>query len=181
MRGYTPEEIDFIKSNIRGRSHAEIAGMFNRRFNRSITIKQMRDFLSNRKLRNGLRGKYPRCYFKRGYKLKSAMAIGSERINPMGYKEIKTAGGVWKSKHRVIWEDANGPVPRGHTVIFTDRNKSNMKPDNLLLVSMGELAVMNRLGLVFTDGDLTRIGKTIADLRLLINARRRGEKKRQED
>jgi hypothetical protein len=174
---YTPEEINFIKSNIIGRSVAEMTEMFNQRFNCPITLKQMWAFLSNRKLRNGLRGKYPEYYFKKGHKPKHCMPAGSERIVGMGYKEVKTASGIWKSKHAVIWEEANGPVRDGHTIIFADGNKSNIELDNLLMVSKSELAVMNRLGLISSNADLTRTGKLIADICLLISDRKRKIKK----
>jgi hypothetical protein len=105
------------------------------------------------------------------------MSAGSTRISPAGYTQVKTASGVWRSKHVVIWEEANGPVPEGRLVIFADGNKFNIKLGNLLVVSKSELAVMNRLGLISADKHLTRIGKTIADIRMLINDRKRGAKK----
>jgi hypothetical protein len=84
----------------------------------------------------------------------------------------------WRHKHITIWEAANGKVPRGHVVIFADGDKSNFALDNLILVSRGELVVMNRCGLISNDKDLTQAGKAVADIKLAIGGRKRGMKKR---
>jgi hypothetical protein len=97
--------------------------------------------------------------------------VGSEVIND-GYIIIKTSDNEWKKKHLAIWEKANGPIPKGHVVIFADGNKTNMNLDNLLLVTKQELVVMNRCGLIFPDKDLTKIGKTIAAFKMAINKKK---------
>jgi hypothetical protein len=81
----------------------------------------------------------------------------------------------WVPKHRLAWESANGKIPKGHKVIFADGDKSNFSLGNLLLVSGGELGVMNRFGLKSSNGDLTKAGKTVANIRMAIAARRKGE------
>jgi hypothetical protein len=81
---------------------------------------------------------------------------------------------TWKSKHTLIWEKARGRVPEGHVIIFADGNRLNASLGNLLMVSRRELAVMNRLGLVSKNKDLTKTGKAIADIKLLIAERGKG-------
>jgi hypothetical protein len=109
--------------------------------------------------------------------------VGSERIDN-GYIVVKVSARKnqfhksWKRKHVTIWEKAHGPVPKGHVVIFADGDKSNIALDNLLLASRGELAVMNRGGLISAHKDLTETGKLIADLKLLISGRGKEMKKR---
>lgn len=86
--------------------------------------------------------------------------------------EIKIADpGKWKSKHIILWEEANGPVPKGHVVIFSDRNQQNVTLDNLLLISRQELAVMNKRGLIANNAELTKTGVAIADIYLKIGER----------
>ncbi|MEN6487843.1 MAG: HNH endonuclease [Smithella sp.] len=62
--------------------------------------------------------------FKKGNKPANWVPIGTERTNRDGYVEVKIADGRlnknWKAKHIFIWETANGPVPKGHVVIFGD-------------------------------------------------------------
>ena len=58
-------------------------------------------------------------------------------------------------------------------VIFADRNQQNVTLENLLLVSRGELAVMNKRGLISGDSELTKTGVVIADIYLKIGERKR--------
>jgi len=195
---YTPKEISFIKKHIAGRSYKEMAELFNKQhFRPPITVVQLNSFLGRHKLRSGL-GRYFRPghiphnkglkgvyfsgsekgWFKPCHKNASEKPVGSERINVDGCVEVKVsnrrkpAKRNWESKHAAIWEAANGKVPKGHMVIFADKNTRNFALDNLLLVSRKELAVMNHLGLIATDKDLTAAGKTVAGIKLLITKRK---------
>jgi hypothetical protein len=52
------------------------------------------------------------------------MPIGSHRINADGYVDRKisdTPGPQtlrWKAVHRIVWEQAKGPIPEGHVIAF---------------------------------------------------------------
>ena len=181
-RRYRPEEIQFVKKNIRGRSYAEMTRLFNERFGLGITLKQMETLMYKHKLHNGMgtmngyppvnKGKTHPSW--RG----NYRPVGSER-EEMGYIVVKissrkNAGNRnWQRKQVAIWEEAYGKVPKGHAVIFADGNKRNFDLDNLMLVSQKELGVMNRCGLIFNHKDLTAVGKTIADVKLAIGRRKR--------
>jgi hypothetical protein len=187
-RHYTPEEIRFVKKNIRGRSYVEMTNLFNERFRLRLTLKQMGTLLYNHDLRNGIGS------FRPGHvpankgkthpgRQGNYKPVGSERID-CGYIVVKVADRKnqshknWRRRHVVIWEKANGKIPRGHKVIFADGNNLNFDLDNLLLVSGSELGTMNRCGLISDNGDLTKAGKTIADIKILINKRKRKLKKK---
>jgi hypothetical protein len=157
-RKWTPEEIQFIKDNLPGRTHAEMTDMFNKRFGNSITFSKMKSFIISNGFHNGL-FKHP----------KGQKAVGTERISSRGYTIVKVADpDVWKSKGQVIWEAANGPVPEGHRVIFADGNKSNLDLYNLILVSHSESVIMAHQRLFSSDKDLTKAGKALAALTLQI-------------
>jgi hypothetical protein len=183
-RWYTPEEIQFVKKNIRGRPYAEMTKMFNKRFGLRITLKQMETLAYKHGLRNGIGsfrpGHIPRNKGKTHKPWKgNYKPIGSERVMRFGggsYVEVKTGHRTWKRKHAAIWEEANGKVPKGHVVIFADRNNRNFDLDTLLLISRKELAVMNKLGLISNHKDLTLVGKTVADLKMAIGRRKRKPK-----
>lgn len=85
---------------------------------------------------------YARCaptMFKKGNRTHNYKPVGSERVNVDGYVEVKVADpGKWRLKHRVIWEEAHGPIPRGHNVQFRDGNPQNLSLDNLYLISRSE-------------------------------------------
>jgi hypothetical protein len=106
------------------------------------------------------------------------LPVGSERITKDGYAEIKIRNPrTWKAKHIIIWEKAHGKVPKGNAIIFADGNRLNLKLKNLLMVSRAELAVMNHLGLISTNAEITKVGKTIADIKIKIAERKKGIKK----
>lgn len=87
-------------------------------------------------------GQYAKCkatMFKKGQIPPNLRAVGSERVNVDGYIEVKVQGSrKWKLKHRVVWENANGPIPKGYNVQFKDKNKQNTDLDNLYLISRSE-------------------------------------------
>ena len=88
----------------------------------------------------------------RGAAQRKYVPIGSYRISKDGYLEQKVnddfpAQRRWVGVHRLVWEKANGPVPRGHVVCFlTGRRTSILEKitlDALELVHRGELARRN--------------------------------------
>jgi hypothetical protein len=194
---YTPKEIRFLESKVTGRSYAELAALFNKRFGLSVTASQIGSVLKRYNLSNGRdcrfrpgqispnKGKYGVCpagcekgWFKPGTMPHTYQPPGTEIIDGYGYVKVKIRNpNVWKFKHRLIWEKAHGKVPGGHVIIFADSNRLNLALDNLLLISRSELAVMNRRGLISANADLTKVGKSIADIKLLIADRKRGIKK----
>jgi hypothetical protein len=116
--------------------------------------------------------------FKKGRVPTNYRPVGSERVNVEGYTEVKVADPkTWKLKHRLIWEEAHGPIPRRYRVIFGDGDKSNLALDNLILVTPEQAAVMSTFGLFQADADLTRMGVTIADLKMKITDREKGSRK----
>lgn len=108
--------------------------------------------------------------FKKGNRPWNYQPIGSERVNGDGYVDIKIADpNKWKGKHILIWEEHNGPVPKGYAIIFGDGNRRNFNLDNLICVSRHQLLILNRNNLIQKDADLTRTGVIIADLHQMIN------------
>jgi hypothetical protein len=71
--------------------------------------------------------------------------VGTLRLNADGYVDMKVREGLraWRAFHVVLWEDLNGPVPRGHTLCFKDRDRLNIDIANLELVSRADLCRRN--------------------------------------
>lgn len=76
------------------------------------------------------------------------------RKKPIGHEKVYADGYVWiitehgrKQKHRVVWEQANGPIPPDHCVKFKDGNRMNCSLDNLYLVSRADHARETRAAL----------------------------------
>jgi len=171
--------------------------LFNKQhFGSPITVAQLTGFVKNHKLRNGFDGRFrPGCVsltkgtkgfckgsstsWKPGHKPYNYVPVGSERVTTQGYVQIKISDRAkrkWRFKQLVIWEEANGKLPKGHAVIFADGNNRNFALDNLLLVSRKQLMVMNHLGLIAPYKDLTALGKAVADVKLAIGKRIRGKR-----
>lgn len=83
--------------------------------------------------------KVARTMFKKGNRTHNYKPVGSERVNADGYVEVKVADpGKWKLKHRIIWEEAHGPIPSSHNVQFRDGNSQNLSLGNLYLISRAD-------------------------------------------
>ena len=77
--------------------------------------------------------------FKKGQTPVNHRNVGSERVNVDGYIEIKVAEpNRWRLKHRVIWEQVNGAIPKGFNVQFKNHNRQDCRLDNLYLISKAE-------------------------------------------
>jgi len=68
--------------------------------------------------------------------------LGALRVNSDGYIDMRVSfdkgGKGWRALHRILWEDAHGSVPRGHVVIFKNRDKLDVALDNLELITFAE-------------------------------------------
>lgn len=84
-------------------------------------------------------------HFKPGHTLLSR-PIGSERIcKKDGYLKRKIAEPrTWKLVHHIIWEEANGPIPKGMAVVFNPGG-DKLKPrlEDLEMIPRGELMRRN--------------------------------------
>ena len=198
MKGYplfTPEQVEFIKEHVYGRGNRELMELINSRFGINVTYDQVRTFKKNHDLSSGLTGrftkgqapankgkkssiKYAPSWYKKGNRPHNRKPVGTERVSADGYVEIKVEEPKkWRGKHILVWEEHNGrPVPKGHAVIFGDRDRRNFEPDNLVLVSRKQLATMNKKNLIQDDADLTRTGIIIADIYQKIAERKSKQK-----
>ena len=83
--------------------------------------------------------KVKKTMFKKGNSPVNHREVGSERINVDGYIEIKVAEpNRWKLKHRIIWEQVNGEIPRGYNVQFKNHNTQDCRIENLYLICRAE-------------------------------------------
>jgi hypothetical protein len=197
MHRWTDAEILFLKENIAGKSYAEMRKLFNKHFHSRLSLGQITGMLKYHKLRNGIchcqsyknlpagkgiKGRYPgskKTQFKPKQKPWNYIPLGSERVNYNGIVDVKvreTPPRKCKSKHLIIWEQANGPIPKGHQIIFADRNKRNFELSNLILVSRKEMAVMNKNRMAFTCAETAETCKLIADIKILASTRVKNEK-----
>ena len=191
MHFYSEEEIEYLIKVSSGRPNKEITRMFNEKFKLNISKKAISGTRKRHGIKNGLDGSFKKGHvphnkgkkgisyegmkptqFKKDNKPHNYKPVGSERITKDGYVEIKIADPkTWKGKHILIWEAANGTVPKGHVIIFGDGNNRNFDINNLLLVSRAQLLILNSKNLIKNDAYLTKTGIVIASLHQKINER----------
>lgn len=189
MPKFTPEVIDFILKNYKGKDNVELAELLIERFNLDTNPDKVSMFKANYKRRFGVdlrtginRGCFHKGHvpinkgtkgmfnvggnsgsFKKGNKPQNYKPVGTERIVKGGYVEIKIADpDKWESKQRYIYKKHHGSIPEGYNVMFADKNKQNFDIDNLILVSKSEDLIMNNNKLFYEDKELTKTGHLIA-------------------
>ena len=92
--------------------------------------------------------------------------VGTLRINHDGCLERKVTDDHpvparrWVSVHRLVWEAANGPVPKGHLVVFKP-GKQTTDPDR---ITLDRLELITRAENMRRNSFLTRYPKDVADL-----------------
>ncbi len=199
---FTQEQKEFIRQNVEGCHNQKLADLVNERYGLQITARQMNTFKKNHGLVSGLdcrfaKGSIPankgtkgmynvggnRTSFKKGQPARNYKPVGYERIDRDGYTLIKVSDDGpwqkrWKHKHKVIWEEKYGPIPKGHVLLFADQNKQNINLDNLIMIKQSQLSVLNKKGLLYKDAELTRTGIVMVDIYQKISERTRNSKGR---
>ncbi|MFJ8100389.1 HNH endonuclease signature motif containing protein [Lysinibacillus sp. NPDC096212] len=195
---WTHEQKEFLREHYPSNSQNDLLVLFNQHFQLNINLRQLTACLKNHNITSGRTGyfekgsspankgkKFPgqinKTSFKKGNKPKNYKPVGTERIDRDGYVLIKVSDtGAWhhrwRHKHKVIWEKVNGPIPKGHVLIFLDRNKLNISIENLQLITQAQLARMNQNKLFQQDPELTKTGLIIADIYGKMGALKRKEK-----
>ena len=201
-RKYKDEHIEFVKNNVKGITLKELTSKFNKEFNMNVTESAIANIKNKYNLQSGIvRGQFVKgqTSFNKGKKWSeymskegqqnsrkttfqngnipaNARSIGSERLDKNGYILIKIQDGHknknWTRKHRCLYEQAYGKVPKGHKVIFADGDNRNFDLDNLILVSDAEELIMNRNNLFKEDAELTKAGVVVAKLLDKVNKRK---------
>lgn len=188
---YTKKQRAFILENYKGRTTFELTAMINNAFNIKLKRSQIREYLKNHKLNTGVDGKFRYGHtpfnagtkgimkansgtFSKGHIPANHRNIGDERINIYGYIEIKIAEpNKWALKHRLVYEEANGSIPKGYAIFFLDGDKTNLKLDNMTLVSRRELLVINKNKLYSSKKEITESGVTLAKVMVALYKKRR--------
>jgi hypothetical protein len=179
VRLYSQEMKQWLRDNVKGRSLNQLTEDFNEHFGTSFKTTQIGHLKGDLNLRNGNDTKFKKgcvsankgqkmseaqkkkiehTWFKKGQKPINYCEVGTERINVEGYVEIKTINKKWVSKHRLVWEQHHGPIPKGYTVVFLDDDTTNCNIDNLRLISRPELMRLTSMKLQSTNSVATEAG-----------------------
>ena len=197
---FSEEVMQFIRENTYGTVSKELTDMVNQTFGTSYTPGQIKTYKSNNGLKSGIDARFkkghippnkgkkgvcaPGCektWFKKGNVPVNKKPVGSERVDRDGYTLVKVAEPrTWKLKHRLVWEEHYGKVPRDHAIMFLDGDKTNFDISNLRLVTRNELKTINKNNLKFNNKELTETGLLIAKLMISANEHKKKGKGKEE-
>lgn len=184
---WTYEEKEYLSSIVTGKSYKEITKLMNEKFNHQLSEEQIKGAMFRNNLTTGTGGYFRKgsipwnrgikgymgankTSFKKGNIPPNYKPVGSERLAKDGYIEVKVKDpNKWELKHRLIYRKHHGEIPKGHNVIFADRNKRNFDIDNLILVSRAQMLVLNKNELIYNDKELTKTGINIANVMLKLS------------
>lgn len=182
-----------------GKTSIEVTELLNTKFCLNLTPKQIQAYRKNNNIEPcGLTGRFekghisynkgkkmpghgaPETFFKQGHRPHNAVPVGTVIIDQKdGYLKKKIAEpNKWKFIHVMVWEDANGPKPKGTAVIFLDQDKTNITLSNLTLVSRAELVRLNHRGLLSNDAEMSKSGIAVAKVLTRLGQLKRKAKKR---
>ena len=186
---YTQVELDWLSAN-RTLPIGEYTKQFSAKFQRNDVSKANLNALRNRKgWKTGRTGQFENGHkprntgtkglmnpnktsFKKGRATQNRRPLYSERITYDGYIEIKVPernphtghATRFKLKHRWMWEQVNGPVPKGHVLRFKDEDKTNCELRNLELMPRGVIAILNKRGFSAMPAEIKPSAKLIAQI-----------------
>lgn len=191
-RRWTKEEIAYFRQIMPGNhTRQEFADMLNARFDTNVfTPTVVKNRMKHEDGTTGYspKGRHhsPRTEFSKGQPVSGAAKdkrreIGTDVMRADGYLWRKTKRwplpGYCRPAHVAIWEEANGPVPRGFVVIFLDSNRRNLAVENLSCVSRAELVRLNQDRLIREDPEMTKAGVLVAKLKTKAGKLRREQRR----
>ena len=110
--------------------------------------------------------------------------VGYERVSKDGYIEVKVMDSIedgiqpkepgqfnrnYRMKHHVVYEQHNGPIPKGCNIMFADGDKRNFDPGNLVAVPRRLFATISQKHIPFWDADSLRAAMCVAELKSTAN------------
>lgn len=191
-RRFTEEESKYLKVIIPGRTTHVAAAEFNEKFpDLPIDYKQVQYFKRNNKIRSGVVTQWGKnkehdkkrnilqkgqsvpgseaTRFKKGNKPLNTLPLGSEVLRSDGYiyrkiAETKPARKGWKQVHYIIWEEANGPLKEGEILTFINQDRTDIRLENLKLITQAVNVRLNQSGLNTGDAEILEVGISMAKL-----------------
>lgn len=103
--------------------------------------------------------------FKKGQPFKGKSVYLYTEENGKTYKFVRTAPGVRRPLHRVVWEKNRGAVPRGHVVAFRNGNPMDCRLRNLKLLSRADNLKRNA---VRYPKEINQVVRTLNKLKSMI-------------
>lgn len=180
-----PEHEAFVAANLIGHGPTLMARMLNEEFGTSYTKHQLKNYYQAHNLKSGSDGRFKKGHvphtkgkkwdeympaesqarsrmttYKNGHVSDNWEPVGTISRTTDGYliKKVSNEGiqrERWKFLHRLIWEEAHGPIPPGTLITFKDGNKENCELENLMAVDQAENGYLNKTNGRSCGGEIT--------------------------
>lgn len=186
---FSEKELKWLKANCT-LPIAEYTEQFNKLFGDDKTKDQLHSFRKRNGWRTGRTGFYQKgekpwntgskgvckgssTSFKKGQRPHNYMPVGTEAWTSDGYLRVKVSDKPvkWRYKGRMVWEEVNGPIPSGMSLIFIDGDHANCELSNLELVTRAELLRLNQNGYHKTPNELKPAVKSLSKLEVKVFSR----------
>lgn len=205
-KGYSPKYPagmqEYIRSIASGRTTSEIAELVSEKYGIEFSVSQCRAYKKNHDIVTGVdcrfskghvpanKGKpmssevYEKCsktMFKKRHVPANHMEVGECTHTTDGYliRKIREDGNQrerFEFVHRAVWEKHYGPIPEGKMISFLDGDKDNCSIENLVMLDNSENLELNRSRLRFENPEHTRVGVSVAKMKVAISRRKRERK-----
>ncbi|MCP4470527.1 MAG: HNH endonuclease [Gammaproteobacteria bacterium] len=203
---FTREESELVAEWFTQMTAKAVAKRASKLFKRPFTADQIKEFTTRHDMKSGRTGRFEKggvpankgkkmpkgwapgrmaeTQFRPGDEPANLKSMWHERTDNDGYILMKCPitnphtgfFGYYIPKHKWIWGQANGPIPKNHVLTFIDDNPSNCVLENLEMISRGELCRRNKMQYKQADPEARQSIKLIAKLQHNMGAGRRQEK-----
>ena len=192
----TLEQQEYFRTHSAGKTSPEFAKELNEHFDLNLTPGQVASYRQNHKLPGGVDTRFKKgvvnhvqteeekkkfleggkkTRFKKGNRPQTTVPVGTEVLRKDGYLWIKVADpNKWRLKGELIWERANGQAfPRGMCLKYVDNDRTNLSPENLIVMNREENLILANHGWQSRDAELGAAEKNIARLICKTRSKRR--------
>lgn len=161
---YNNEERKFLRENCVGKYSYEVSDLFNKKFNKNITPREIQIWKTHNKVKSGID-----CKFKIGQEeiVNPPKPLYSEMIsydNKRKITYIKTSKNKWEKKHLYMYKKYHGSIPKNCNVIFLDGDRDNFSEENLVCIPRQQHRIMAGNNLYFNDKELNNTALMVAEL-----------------
>ena len=105
--------------------------------------KKLTEFMSPEGIEASKKTRYQKGNQPHNIKANDGVIVDRVDSDGRNYRYIRLSKAKWVPLHRHLWEQAYGPIPENHIIIFKDNNTENAVLENLKCMSKAENMLRN--------------------------------------
>ena len=161
---YNDDERKFLRENCKGKYTYEVAELFNKKFGKNVTAKEIHNWKIQNKVTSGIDTRFKKgCINPNPPKPLYSEMISYDKGRKITY--IKVGKNKWEKKHLFLYKKYNGIIPKNSSIIFLDGNKDNFEKDNLICITREQHRIMAGNNLYLNSKELNETSIMIAQLK----------------